>query len=103
MSSLKEHVAHLFIVRLMRLKLAVLEDAHDDGTAAVGAGMLSKVVGARELLATLVALEWLVLSVERAVVTLEVLLTTEPTGAECADKSLGGIFGQGLLASAAVG
>lgn len=103
MSSLEEHMAHLLVIGLMSLNLAVLEHAHDNGTAAVGTGVLSKVVRARELLATFVALEWLVLSVERAVVTLEVFLTTESTGAESADKRLGGIFGQGLLASAPVG
>lgn len=64
--------------------------------------MLSQVVAARELLAALVALEGLVLSVEGAVVTLEVLLATEAARAECADEGLGGIFGQRLLATATV-
>jgi hypothetical protein len=68
----------------------------------VGAGVLSQVVTARELLATLIALERLVLSVERAVVALEVLLTTEATRAKSADEGLGRVFGQGLLATAAV-
>lgn len=65
--------------------------------------MLSKVVGARELLAAFVALEGLILSVERAVVALEVFLSAEATGAECADERLGGILGQRLLAAAAAG
>jgi hypothetical protein len=68
----------------------------------VGTSVLGQVVAAGELLAALVALERLVLSVERAVVTLEMLLATEPARAECADEGLGRIFGQRLLATAAV-
>jgi hypothetical protein len=69
----------------------------------VGAGVLSEVVTPRELLATLVALKRLLLSVKRAVVTLEVLLATESAVAKVAHKGLGGILSEGLLASPAVG
>jgi hypothetical protein len=69
----------------------------------VGTGMLSQIIRARELLATLVALKGLVLSVKRAVVTLQVFLATEATRAQGADKGLGWILSQGLLATAAVG
>jgi hypothetical protein len=65
--------------------------------------VLGKVVRPRELLATLVAFERLVMSVERAIVALKVLLATEAARAESADEGLAGVFGQGLLATAAVG
>ena len=55
-------------------------------------GVLSKVVRAREFLPTFIAFKWLVLSVERAVVTLEMFLETETSRAESADEGLGGIF-----------
>lgn len=48
----------------MRAQLAILEYTHDDGTRAVRAGMLSQIVGARELLTALVALKRLIVSVE---------------------------------------
>jgi hypothetical protein len=69
----------------------------------VGAGVLSEVVTPRELLATLIALKRLLLSVKRAVVTLEVFLATESAVAKVAHKGLGGILSEGLLASPAVG
>lgn len=96
-------MAHLLIIGLMRLQFAVLQDTHDNGTASVGTGVLGQVVRARELLAAFVALEWLVLRVERAVVTLEVLLATEAASTEGADEGLGGILGQGLLSTSTVG
>ena len=78
-------------------------DAHDNSAGAVSALVLAEVVAAAELLATVGALERLVMSVERTVVALEVFLATEATGAESADKGLGGILSQRLLATAAGG
>lgn len=77
------------------------KDTHHHGPSTMGSGMLSEIVTARELLATFLALERLVLSVERAVVTLEVFLTTEATRAKGADKRLGGVVRQRLLATPA--
>lgn len=57
--------------------VGVVDQVHDDGAGAVGAGMLGKIVGARELLATLIALKGLVLGVQRPVVTLQVLLSSK--------------------------
>jgi hypothetical protein len=54
--------------------------AHDlkaHGTSTVGALVLREVVAPGELLTAVGALKGLVVSVERAVVTLEVFLTTE--------------------------
>lgn len=68
----------------------------------MGSRVLGKIVAARELLATLVALKWLVVSVERAIVTLEVFLTTEATRAKGADEGFRRIFGQGLLSTTAI-
>jgi len=68
------------------------EDAHDHGAGTVSALVLAKVVGARELLATVGALERLVVGVEGTVVTLEVFLTTETTRAESADEGLGRVL-----------
>ena len=85
------------------VKLGAVEDTHDHGTSAVSALVLGQVVTARELLTTVGALEGLVVGVERAVVALEVFLATEATRAESADKGLGGILSQGLLAAATAG
>lgn len=68
--------------------LALFKEVHDDGAAAVGAGVLRQVVAARELLAAVGALEWLVMSVEGAVVALEMLLAAEAAVAQLADKGL---------------
>ena len=92
-------MAHLFVI-LRSLDLAILEHTHHNGSRAMSAGMLSKVVGSRELLAALIAFEGLVVSVERAVMTLEMFLSSETTRAECADECLGGILCQRLLATA---
>lgn len=81
----------------------IVDEVHHDGTATVGASVLSEVVAPRELLATLVALKRLLLSVKRAVVALEVLLTAEAAVAKIAHKGLGGILSEGLLTSSAVG
>lgn len=78
-------------------------DAHDDSAGTVGALVLAEVVAAAELLATVGALERLVVSVKRAVVTLQVLLAAEATRAESADESLGGVLSEGLLAATAGG
>jgi len=69
----------------------------------VGALVLAEVVTTAELLAAVGALKGLVTRVERAVVTLEVLLSAEATGAESANKSLAGVLGQGLLTSTTSG
>jgi hypothetical protein len=69
----------------------------------MGAGVLGEVIAAGELLAALVALKGLLLGVERAVVSLEMLLTTKASVAKIADESLGGVLGQRLLAATAVG
>lgn len=75
------------------------EDAHDHGAGTVSALVLAEVVRAGELLTAVGALEGLVMSVERAVVTLEVFLATEAARAESANEGLGGILGQRLLAA----
>ncbi len=89
--------------RRRRHGLRVVNQVHDDGAGAMGARVLGEVVGARELLATVAALEGLVMGVERPVVALEVLLAAEPAVADVADEGLGRVLGQGLLASAAAG
>lgn len=61
--------------------------------------MLAEVVTAAEFLATVGALKWLVVSVERTVMTFEVLLSAEATGAESAHERLGRVLGQRLLAA----
>lgn len=76
-------------------------DSHDNSAGAVGALVLAEVVATAELLATVGALERLVVGVKGAVVALEVLLATEAARAESADKGLGGVLSEGLLATAA--
>ena len=56
------------------------------------ASVLSKVVRAGEPVATAIASERSIASVERAVVTLEVFLTMEATGALSTDKTLGQVM-----------
>ena len=63
--------------------------------------MLTQVVGARELLATVCALKRLLMSVERSVVALEMFLASEATAAKGADEGLRWVVGEGLLAAAA--
>jgi hypothetical protein len=58
---------------------SVLQNFHNNSAAAMRASMLSKVVTAGEFLAALVALEGLVVGVERAIVTLEMFLSAEAT------------------------
>lgn len=84
-------------------QFGVVDQVHDKRARAMGTGMLRQIVGTRKLLATLAALERLVLSVQRPVVTLEVLLAAETTVANVTLEGLGRVFGQGLLAAAAVG
>lgn len=83
--------------------VGVVDQVHDDGTSAVGARVLGEVVGARELLTALGALEGLVVRVERPVVAFEVLLAPEPAVAQLADEGLGRVVSKRLLAAAAVG
>ena len=64
------------------------EHAHDHSAGAMGALMLAEVVGARELLTAVGALEWLVVGVERPVVALEMFFTSETAAAERADERL---------------
>lgn len=64
--------------------------------------MLRQVITARELLATLGALEGLVLRVQRAVVALEMFLAAEPARAQRAHERLAWVIGQGLFATATV-
>ena len=54
--------------------------------------MLGQVIRARELFAAVSAPERFVMSVERPVVALEMLLATEAAATECADESLGWII-----------
>lgn len=91
-----------FFIGGWRGRIAGVDDAHHDRATRMSASVLRKVIAPRELLTALVALERLVLSVERAVVTLEVLLATEATGAEGAHEGLGGVIRQGLLTTASV-
>jgi hypothetical protein len=74
-------------------------DAHDNSAGTVSALVLAEVVAAAELLAAVGALEGLVVSVEGAVVTLEVLLAAEAARAESADEGLGRVLSKGLLAA----
>jgi hypothetical protein len=81
----------------------LVDEVQNKGTGAVCPCVLGQVVAPGELLAALKALERLVVRVQRPVVTLEVLLATEPAVAELANKRLGRVLGKGLLTSAAVG
>lgn len=92
----------MVFVAHVRRDLAVFEDTHDDCSTAMSAGMLCQIVTTGELLATLIALEWLVVCVERAIVAFEVFLTTEATRAKVTNEGLGWIFGQRLFAASAV-
>lgn len=87
---------------LVHVLLAGLrEDTHDHGAGAMGALVLTEVVGAGELLATVGALKGLLVGVQGSVVALEVFLTSEAAAAEGAHEGLGGVVGQRLLAAAA--
>jgi len=96
-------MAHVLIVSKVVLQVTVFEDAHNDGTRSVSPSVLGEVVRARELLATLIALERLVVRVERTVVALEVFLSSEASRAQSANESLGWILGQRLLATTTIG
>jgi len=74
-------------------------DAHDNSAGTVSTLVLAEVIATAELLATVGALEGLVVGVKRAVVTLEVFLATEATGAKSADEGLGRVLSEGLLAA----
>jgi hypothetical protein len=87
----------------IRVMVVGAHDLEADSASAVGALVLGEVVAPGELLTTVGALKGLVVSVERAVVALEVLLAAEAARAESADKRLGGVVGERLLATAAAG
>jgi len=70
----------------------IVKDTHDDGASSVSTLVLGQVVAAREFLATVGALERLVVGVERSIVALEMFLTAEATRAQSADESLGWIL-----------
>ena len=93
-------VAH---VGLLRGEILGGKHTHDHGASSVSTLVLGEVVGARELLAAVSALEGLLVSVERAVVALEMFLTTEPAVAQLADESLAGILSERLLAATSAG
>lgn len=82
--------------------ITILEDTKRDSPSAVCASVLGEVVGPGELLTTILALEWLFLRVEGAVVALQMLLTTEAAVAQLTYKSLGWVFGQRLLSATTV-
>ena len=104
--NLEEYLAEAVVVGIavthhVQAGFAILKKVHDDGSAAVSAGMLGEVVTSGELFATFVALERLVLGVQRPVVSLQVFLAPEATVAQFAHEGLGGILGQRLLATTA--
>jgi len=74
--------------------LRTIDQVHDNSTTAVGSSVLGQVVASREFLAALVALERLLLSVEGAIVTLEMLLSAEAVIAQLADERLARVLGQ---------
>lgn len=69
-------------------ELRSVKDTHDDGAATVSALVLGEVVASAELLTAVGTLERLLTSVERAVVSLEVLLSAEAATADVADEGL---------------
>lgn len=76
------------------VKIRSIHYVQVNGTSAVSALVLREVVAPGELLAAVGALERLVMSVERAVVALEVFLAAEAARAKSADEGLGGILCQ---------
>lgn len=96
----KAVVVGIAVTHHLQAGVAIFQKVHDNGATAVGAGMLGEVVASRELLATLMALEGLVLGVQRPVVTLQVFLAPEAAVAKLAHKRLGRILSQGLLTTA---
>ncbi len=87
-------------VRVMEVRAHNLKA---DSASTVGALMLGEVIAPGELLTTVGALKGLIVSVERAVVALKMLLTTEAARAESADKGLGRVVSERLLATATAG
>jgi hypothetical protein len=77
---------HLWMVELRA------HDLHGDGASTVSALVLREVVTPGEFLTAIGALERLVVSVERAVVALKVLLAAEAAGAEGANEGLGRVL-----------
>jgi hypothetical protein len=84
---------------LLHPHLGIIKNTHDDGASAVGTLVLGEVIATRELLPTVSALERFLMGVERSIMALEMFLAAETTRAQVADKSLGWILGQGLLAT----
>jgi hypothetical protein len=93
----------ILLMRHVVVQLGAIQDTHDNSASAVSALVLREVVAAREPLTAVSALEGLVVSVERAVVTLEVFLATEATVAQGANEGLGRVHGERLLAAATAG
>lgn len=100
-----EQQSSICINRLNGLRLGRelgASDIEGDVATAMSPVVLGQIVGARECLATLIALERLIARVERAVMTLKVLLSTEAAIADPANKLLGGVIGKRLLTTTAV-
>lgn len=93
---------HVWGLTVGSVHVGVVNQVHNDSAGTVSARVLGEVVRARELLATLIALKGLILSVKGAVVTLQVLLSSEAPVTQLADEGLGRVLGQGLLATTAV-
>ena len=74
-----------------------VEHSKRNGATSVCSLMLRQVVASRELLTTFSTFEWFILCVKRAVVALEVFLTTEATVAKVTDKGFGRVISQGLF------
>jgi uncharacterized protein with PIN domain len=95
--------AKILLIELGVVKVRAIQNTHDNSASTMCALVLGQVITARKLLTAIGALEWLVVSVERAVMTLEVFLTTEAARAKSAYKRFGRILGQRLLAATAAG
>ena len=82
----------IMLRNLGHVSVRVVNDAENHCASTVGALMLREVVTAGELLATVGALEGLLVSVEGTVVALEMLLAAKAARADVANEGLGGIF-----------
>jgi len=70
------------------------EHTHDHRACAMSSLMLAQVIGTRELLATVGALEWLIMRMKRPIMALEMFLASEAAATERADESLGRVISQ---------